>query len=156
MLSARLVRMIESHAEELTRDLIQNLKAHARTPAFRRLSDLELHHRTYNVYKNLGAWLEGKPKEETQRHYEELGERRFAEGIPLQEVIYALILSKKNVLIYARTRGFEGSAVEIFGEQELVNRIDQFYDEAIYYTAVGYQKAMTESRAPVKAAARWP
>ncbi len=147
MLSTRLIQMIEAHAEELTRGLIQQLKTHPHTPAYRRLSDTEIHNRTYTVYKNLGAWFVGKPREEIQRAYEELGQRRCQEGIPLHEVIYALILTKKNLLIYVSTHGLGGTALEIYAEQELVNKVDQFYNDAIYYTAVGYERAPTAGKA---------
>ncbi len=142
MLSTRLVQMIEAHAEQLTQGLARQLKSHPRTASYRRFSDTEIHNRTYTVYKNLGAWTVGKPEGEIRRTYEELGLDRFEEGIPLYEVIYALILTKKHLLDYVRTQGLGGTALEIYGEQELANKIDQFYDSAIYYTAVGYERAL--------------
>ncbi len=142
MLSTRLIQMIEAHAEQLTQGLIQQLKSNPRTASYKRFSDTEIHNRTYTVYKNLGAWTVGKPEGEIRRTYEELGLDRFEESIPLHEVIYALILTKKHLLDYVRTQGLGGTALEIYGEQELANKIDQFYDSAIYYTAVGYERAL--------------
>ncbi len=152
MLSARLIKMLEAHAEELTRGLIHQLKHHPHTPTYRHFSDSELHNRTYNVYKNLGAWILDKPKDEIRQHYEEIGLRRFEEGVPLHEVIYALILNKKNLLIYAKNYGLGGTALEIYAEQELVNKIDQFYDDAVYFTAVGYENAMRAGKSPAAGA----
>ena len=83
MLSTRLVRLIESHAEDLTRGLVGHLKAHPRTPSYHHYSDADLHTRAYNVYRNLGAWVTGKGEEEIRKAYEDLGRLRFAEGIPL-------------------------------------------------------------------------
>ncbi len=142
MISTRLIRMIEDHADELTRGLIQQLKTHPNTASYRRFPETEIHNRTYNVYKNFGAWMVGKPHEEIRRHYEDLGQRRLEEGIALHEVIYALILTKKNLLIYVNNHGLGGTALEIYGEQELVNKVDQFFNDAIYYTAVGYERAL--------------
>ncbi len=45
MLSTRLIKMIEDHAEELMSGLIGKLKTHPRTPAYRRFSDSENHSR---------------------------------------------------------------------------------------------------------------
>ena len=146
MLSTRLIQMIEAHAKQLTQGLVQQLKSHPRTASYRRFSDAEIHNRTYTVYKNLGAWTVGKPEEEIRRTYEELGLDRFEEGIPLQEVIYALIITKKHLLNYVRTQGLGGTALEIYGEQELANKVNQFYDNAIYYTVVGYERALRVSR----------
>ncbi len=146
MLSTRLIQMIEANAEQLTQGLVQQLKSHPHTPGYRCFPDTEIHNRTYSVYKNLGAWMVGKSRDEIRLNYEDLGRRRFGEGIPLHEVIYALILTKKNLLIYVNTHGLGGTALEIYGEQELVNKVDQFFNDAIYYTAVGYERALGVSR----------
>jgi len=142
MLSTRLIQMIEDHAEELTRGLIQQLKSHPHTASFQKLSDMEIHRRVFRVYRNLGAWLVGTSRDDVRRAYEELGHERFREGVPLREVIYALILNKKNLLTYVKNHGLGGSTVEIFAEQELVNKVDQFYDDAMYFTTAGYEEAV--------------
>ena len=89
-----------------------------------------------------GAWTVGKPEGEIRRTYEELGLDRFEEGIPLHEVIYALIITKNHQLDYVRTQGLGGTALKIYGEQELANQVNQFYDSAIYYPAIGYERAL--------------
>ena len=66
MLSDRLVRMIEQHADELTRTLVENLQSNPRTAAYHRLSREAIHDRTYNVYKNLGLWLNSKAEEDIE------------------------------------------------------------------------------------------
>jgi len=147
MLAARLIRLIETHADELTSGLVQQLKTNPRTSAFRRFSDLEIHNRVHNVYKNLGAWTTGTSESEVRRHYEELGGRRFAEGVPLPEVICAQILTKNHLLNYVQTHGLGGTALEIYSEQELRRKVEQFYDSAIYYTALGYCNAQQEGKA---------
>jgi len=147
MLAARLIRLIENNADELTGGLVQRLRTHPRTPAFRRFSDLEIHNRVYNVYKNLGAWIGGTSESEVRRHYEELGSRRFAEAVPLPEVIGAQILTKNHLLNYVQTHGLGGTALEIYSEQELRRQVEQFFDSAIYYTALGYHNAQEAGKA---------
>jgi hypothetical protein len=147
MLATRLIRLIETNADELTRGLVQQLKANPRTPAFRRFSDLEIHNRVYNVYKNLGAWIAGTSESEVRRHYEELGGRRFAEGVPLPQVISAQILTKNHLLNYVQTHGLGGTALEMYSEQELRRQVEQFFDSAVYYTALGYHNAQEAGKA---------
>lgn len=146
MLATRLIRLIESNAEQLTHGLIHQLKTNPRTAAYCRFSDLEIHNFIYNVYKNLGAWIAGKAEDEIRRHYEELGRRRFEESVPLPEVLFAQILSKHHLLNYVQTHGFGGTALEIYSEQELRNRVGQFFDSAIYYTALGYYHAQQQAK----------
>src|SRR5262245_13721748 len=54
MLSAHLIRTIEMHAEELTRELLDDLGRNPRTPSFHSLTREELRSRVYDVYHNLG------------------------------------------------------------------------------------------------------
>ena len=140
MLSDRLVRMIEHHAEELTRALVQDLQSNRRTASYHQLSWEALHRRTYDVYKNLGLWLGSKADEDIQAAYTELGKKRLAEAVPLNEVVYALILTKYHLRDYIRSAGLVDSAVDLYQEQELHRLLGQFFDKAIYYTVRAYER----------------
>jgi hypothetical protein len=139
MLSVRLLQMIEDHAGELTRELINNLQRHPRTPHYHRLTYEELHYRTHAVYCNLGHWLSQKSEEPIAANYSELAARRFAEGVPLEEIVFALTSTKNHLYVYVRTAGLMDSAVELHQERELHSLIENFFDKAIYYTVRAYE-----------------
>lgn len=141
MLSTRLVKLIESHAEDLTRGLVTHLKSHPRTPSYRHFSDAELRDRAYAIYHNLGEWLAEKSEETVRKEWEQLGRRRYADGVPLSEVISALTVIKNHLLEYAKMSVEGSSSLEVFGELELVTQVVRFFDHAAYYTAVGYEQA---------------
>jgi len=141
MLSARLVRMIEDHAEELTRGLIRDLGTNSQTPSYHHLTHESLHRRVYDVYRNLGNWLGRKTDEALEAAYNELGEKRATEGIPLSEVVYALILTKYHLRDYINSSGLVDSAVGLYQEQELHRLVGHFFDMAIFYTVKGYSRA---------------
>jgi hypothetical protein len=155
MLSIRLVKMIESHAEQLTRGAVQDLQTNSRTPAYHKLSREELHHRAYEVYRNLGRWLGEKTDHMIEAFYGELGKKRCAEGIPLCEVVYALLLTKYHLRDYIRSSGAVDSAVDLYQEQELHRLVGHFFDRAIYYTVRSYECEAASRRAPA-AATRTP
>jgi hypothetical protein len=134
MLSVHLVQMIEDHAEELTRGLITTLQSHSRTPHYHRLTYEELHFRTYSVYRNLGHWLGHKTEEPIETTYSELAKRRFQEGVPLEEIVFALISTRNHLYDYIRSSGLMDSAVELHQERELYRLVGNFFDKAIYYT----------------------
>jgi hypothetical protein len=133
--------MIEQHAEELTRALVEDLQSNARTASYSRLSRETIHNRTYHVYKDLGAWLSSKAEEDIEANYTELGKEREAEGIPLNEVVYALTLTKYHLRHYIRASGLIDSAVDLYQALELQRMLGQFFDKAIYYTVRAYEHA---------------
>ncbi|HEX5412493.1 MAG TPA: hypothetical protein VFZ27_11615 [Terriglobia bacterium] len=153
ILSAKLVQMIEYHAEELTRGVIHDLKTNPKTPSLHQLSGAELHDQSYDVYHSLSRWLTQLSEDSIKDFHYKLAEIRLTEGIPLNEVIYALILKKYHLRDFIRTSGMVDSAVELLQEQELHHLIGSFFDKAIFFTAKRYEEA---SRAEAAEGVREP
>lgn len=141
MLCVRLVRMIEDHAEQLTRGVLEDLKGNPRTPAYHRLSREQLDRRVYEVLRNFAQWLSYQTDQAIEAWYGELGRQRFAENTPLAEVVYALILTKQHLQDYVRSAGLADSALELYQELELYRLAGRFFDKAIYYAVRGYELA---------------
>jgi len=146
MLSVRLVQMIEDHAEELTREVVKDLQTNPRTPHYHHLTSEELHSRTYSVYKNLGHWVSQKSEEPIEANYSDLAIRRYGEGIPLAEFVFALISTKNHLYAYVRAAGLTDSAVELHQERELRRQVGYFFDKAIYYAVRAYEREAASGR----------
>jgi hypothetical protein len=143
VLSARLIKLIEDHAEDLTREVLRDLAGNARTPSYNSLPADEMHRRVYDVYHNLGRWLGDKTEEHLESTFGGLGRRRHAEGVPLSEAVYALVLIKDHLRGYIRAVGLVDSTVELYLEEELHLQIGNFFDNAMYQTVKGYEAAAT-------------
>ena len=141
MVSYRLIRLIENHAEQLSRSLARQLKLHPKTRKFGRLAEEEIAERIYNFYAHLGSWVMTSSEENIRHTCEELGRRRQEEGMPLHEVLYVIILSKEHLRSFARNEAIGTTAFEMYGEQELFRVLDHLYELAIYYTTIGYESA---------------
>jgi hypothetical protein len=151
MLGARLLLLIQSHAGALTRETLQDLTTNDRTPSFRRLRPAELESRVALLFNNLARWI-GDPSDAAVRNeYEDMGRTRFREGVPVSELVYAIILTKKHLRRYIREHGlvdFAGDRltpdellpVELHSIQELNYQVGEFFDRALYYLARGYEE----------------
>jgi hypothetical protein len=139
MLSDRLIRIIERRAEELTRGVVEKLQSNPRTPSYHRLLRDELYERVYAVYHDLGAWLREKTELAIQAWYHDLGRKRIDEGIPLAEVLWALVLTKYQLRDCISTSALADSAMELYRKQEIDRLINEFFDRAACYTAEGYE-----------------
>jgi hypothetical protein len=95
----------------------------------------------FEVYHDLGRWLLKKTDRAIQSRYDEFGGQRFNEGIPLAEVLWALILTRDHLREYVDTCMVAGSALELYREQELDRLIGRFFDRAVCYSAEGYERA---------------
>lgn len=149
MLTARLVQMIETHADTLARDVLKDIQTNPRTPAFRRVPRDELEARVLAAYRNLGTWIQSSSDEAVRAEYEAWGRKRFREGILLSEIISAIVLIKQHLRRFIRDHGlvdFSGDpgpggliGVQLHGVQELNYMVDEFFDRALYSLARGYE-----------------
>jgi hypothetical protein len=94
----------------------------------------------YEIYRHLGDWLLGKNQVDIEQRYREIGARRARQKVPLPEVIRVIILTKENLWDFLKSEAVADRAVEIMGELELLQMLEQFFDRAIYFAAVGYQQ----------------
>jgi len=140
MFSYRLVRLIETHADTLAEGLEKKVTASDSLPRFRTIPAHELRERVYEIYRHLGYWLLGKNQGDLERRYREIGARRAVQKVPLPEVILAIVLTKGNLWDFLQSEAVADRAVEIMGEFELLKMLEQFFDRAIYFAAVGYQE----------------
>jgi hypothetical protein len=143
MFSYRLVRLIESHADELAASLEQRTQASSQVSHFRGIPSQELQERVYEIYRHLGEWLLGKNEVDIEQRYRQIGSRRAQQKVPLSEVIQAIVLTKENLWEFLKSAAVMDRAVEIMGELELLQMLEMFFDRAIYYAAVGYEEEIS-------------
>jgi hypothetical protein len=150
LLSARLIELIQTHAKSLTSDVLKDYATNPRTRHWNVVPGAELEQRVISTYRNLGNWI-GDPREEAvQAEYEEWGRKRYRNGIPLSEVVFAVILLKQHLRKYIREHGLvehsrdrlasqEILPVQMYGIQEMNYLVGDFFDKALYHLTRGYE-----------------
>jgi len=138
MLAVKLVRLIETHTEQLSRELTEKLWDSPRCSDLRKVPANELEARSREIYRNLSDWLLDKHVEVEQR-YTELGSARAQQGVAYSHFIWAVTATKEQVRAFVQREGLSDNAMELHGELELLHLLDQFFDRALYYAAVGYE-----------------
>lgn len=145
MLAFRLVRLIEGHSDELAKGLLQRVEDSPHTRAYRNVPDDDLRQRVYEIYRHLGDWLMGKSEFDIERRYREIGARRAQQQVPVSQVIWTITLTKENLFAFMQRESVLDRPAEVFGEFELLQLLQQFFDHAIYFATVGYEEAMEKS-----------
>lgn len=97
----------------------------------------ELIRDTEALYHYLALWLRtAKWDPRIDRHYKRIGRTRREAGFPLNEVIRASLLAKRQLWDGIAA----GHQLSTGLELEAAKAIGMFYDRAIYYTIVGYEQ----------------
>jgi hypothetical protein len=160
MIAARLVELIQNHAPQLTSDTVADLIANPRTPSFRQVAKLDLEGRIFNVYNHLGDWI-AAGHAFAEEEFEEWGRRRFGQGIPLSEIVYAILVIKQHLSRYIREHGLLEAAfpraeqdyvlpMHLHSLQELNGMVGSFFDRALYHLARGHESASSQRPAAAR------
>ena len=147
MVGSRLVSLIERHSDELAAGLVKKLCNSTRTAEFRNIPREELAKGAHEIYSNLSDWLLTKTESDIELRYTMIAKRRAAQGVSLEELVLALMMSKEHLWAFLQREGFVTGPVEVFGELELLQLLDQFFDRAVYYAVVGYGEKVSSTAA---------
>jgi hypothetical protein len=142
ILAYRMVRLIETHSQDLVRTLQQRIKESSRCNAYRNVPAEELAQVVGDIYLHLGEWLLGRTETDIQNRYQAIGARRAAQRVPLSQVIWCISLVKENLWEYLRREGNDEQITEVFGEIQILQLLEQFFDRAMYFTVIGYERAV--------------
>ncbi len=142
IMSGKLVKLIENNADQLAKNWVADVSKHPATKKYHYRTDKELHGWAFDVYSHLGKWIsQDTTKEIIAEHYTKLGSIRKEQEFKLSELIQALILVRRHLWVKVLADGLLDSAMDFYIAMELNNRVVLFFDRAIYYASVGYEKS---------------
>ena len=144
MLAYRLVRLIETHSDGLATGLLARVQSSEFTRDYCKVPSIDLQERVYEIYRHLGEWLLGKTDFDIRERYMEIGALRAEQQVPLSQLVWVIVLTKENLLDYLKNEAGMERPTEVFGELEMLQLLDQFFDRAIFYASMGYEQACSK------------
>lgn len=152
-----LVELIEDRADDLADLIVQKVRESPRMASYHRFGDDELRNRARVVYANLGKWLEEASEGLVEEEYFSLGTQRCQERIPLSQVVWALLLIRRNLWQFVEAQGWD-TASDLQRTLDLELLVVRFFDRAILHTVRGYESVSggPVSRRHAEEAAFWP
>jgi len=141
MLSGKLIRLIESHGEEITVAIIASIRRHPDLSHLGKLPDWELRQRGDEILRKLGHWLAGGNEEKLAHEYEAIGKMRFEESVPLHESVRGLCLIKDKMIEFLDNQGIDQDALSLYAEEQLERRVGRFFEMLVIHLVRGYETA---------------
>jgi hypothetical protein len=135
-----LVGLIENQAEDLAELMIRNVRESPRMAAYHRFSDQELGERARLVYSNLGKWLEDASEGQVKEEYSRIGQVRCQERIPLSELVWGLLLTRRTLWQFIEHKGWN-TVSDLQPTLDLEILVVRFFDRAILHAVTGYESA---------------
>lgn len=142
ILAHRLMKLIEKHSDALAETLEQRIIASDRCNEYCRVSAGELKTLVGGIYSELGQWLVTRTEQEVAERYARIGAKRAAEGVPVSQLLWCIVMVKENLWDYLKNLEALEKATEIFGELELMQMVDRFFDHALYYAVRAHEETV--------------
>jgi len=141
-----LVKLIEDRADELTELMVGKVRESPRMPAYHRFGDAELGERARLVYANLGKWLERESEGMVEEEYSRIGRLRCQERIPLSQLVWGLLLTRRTLWEFIEKQGWE-TLSDLQRSLDLEILVVRFFDRAIIHAVAGYESKAAKTGA---------
>jgi len=139
--ASKLIDLIESKAEGIAKQWTADVMKHDRTPSYHSLSKdmvIEQGIKFYKLFRRMS--LAESPYEEAKTFSWKYAEDFYREKIPLHEALYALILMRRHLWLYAEFQGTFVTALEKQQAVESLNRTILMFDYVSYQVTEKYQE----------------
>lgn len=145
-IASRFVSLIETHSAQLSQGLLESIQSSERTRDLRsRIDAAELKQRAAEVYEHLSEWLLNKTEFDIQLRYRQIGERCVSLGIPESQWVWSIALGRQQIWRLLESEAGAESGFELMSELELLQDLDQFFDQVVYHGTVGFESARQKS-----------
>jgi hypothetical protein len=145
----RLIEFTERNAETIAEQWYRVVSTHERTKAFHCLTKEGCLRQAISMCKNLKQMYFSENCFQAVAHFldvQGLVENYFARGIPLEEVIYALILLRRHIWLQADLQAiWNPTLIDMYQAVESNNRILLIFDYATYIAAIKYREVAAKT-----------
>lgn len=142
MHALKLVRHMKTNAGPMSGTVIQKIRNSERCAGLAgKISAEEQKHTIAEVYCDLVNWLSDEPSSSLRERYISMGMRRAQQGVPFSDLYWAVCIAHEYLWEYMQEECLLDQPVEFWGGVNLLRSLTQFFDNTLYFVALGYQKA---------------
>jgi len=142
-LSDRLMDLCSQHADEIAEQWLQSILKNSHTSTFVcNPRESCLRHASF-IYKNLRRmYFAENPYKEVLSIMDATGyaEEQYSRRVPLSEAVYALIMMRRYVWLYAEISDLFNTTSDMYLVLQSTNRILLLFDYAVYIVIEKYEK----------------
>ena len=140
-LADKLLDLSQRHGKTIAEQWYRAVSTNPRIPSFHNIPKDDLISKAEHFYTNLKQlYFSDNPFEEVQQFIERSGYIKYtlSLNIPLHENIYAVIMMRRHIWLFADTQALYNTAVDMWQAMESINRTILLFDYLIYILAQKY------------------
>ena len=143
----KLVQHMKTNGDRMSDGLLQKIRSSNRcNELVLRISADEQKRYGLEIYADLTDFLSGDTESFVEQHYIALGAQRAQQGVPFSDLFWAVSISRDYLWDYIQQECLLDEQVDFWGGVILLHSLNRFFDRALYFTIVGYQKIVRDTR----------
>jgi len=139
------LELAEKHADKVAARWLKDVKSNDKTPTYKSLNEEDIIYQCVRFYQNFSKmFLDEKITDDVLRYFRSYAQENYAMGIPAKETIYALILMRRHIWLYAEFQAIFTSAIDQMQALDTLGRTILLFDYASYEVTKEYQRLIKE------------
>ena len=137
----KLLDVTERNADKIAEQWSRAVFANPNTPWFHSLKQADCMSYAADFYRNFrNVYFDEKPYRKLQKYFENYAEESFRKGIPLEEAIYALIMMRRHIWLYADFQALFITALDAHRAVQTLNRTIRVFDQGVFFITRRYRQ----------------
>ena len=141
------VELAEKHAGRMAKRWATDVQNNTRTKKFKELDEERIVDLGVKFYRNFSKmFAEEKISEASLKYFRNYAQESFALKIPMDEAVYALILLRRHIWLYAEFQTIFSSGIDQRQALDTLSRTILIFDYAAYEVTKEYQDLMRKEQ----------
>jgi len=145
--TAKLVDLIQKNEGKISYQWAKDVKTNAKTFSYHAASEEKIIRQAKEFFNNFQmVFFNESPYEQAKEIFEKYAEERYKDRIPIHEALYALILMRRHMWLYAEFQSVFSVEVDHQQAIESLSRTILMFDYIMYVVARKFWKLMMQER----------
>lgn len=141
------VELAEQHAEKMAKRWAMDVQNNTKTKTYKEIEDQRIINMGVKFYQNFSKmFADDKVSDNAFKYFRTYAEESYAMGIPMDEAVYALILLRRHIWLYAEFQTIFSSGIDQRQALDTLSRTILLFDYAVYEVTKSYQELMKKGK----------
>jgi hypothetical protein len=141
------VELAEQHAEKMAKRWAMDVQNNVRTKKYKQLDEERIIFQGIKFYQYFSKmFVDEKISEDVLKYFRTYAQESYAMGILMDEAVYALILLRRHIWLYAEFQTIFSSGIDQRQALDTLSRTILLFDYAAYEVTKEYQELMKKEK----------
>jgi uncharacterized protein len=139
---------VSDYGEEIAQMWLEDIRRSPQTKAYAVVPDQDLVNASEFALSQVDEFFTGDTTDvDVAEYFHKLGQTRAVQGLPLAELVSAVLLFKHEIWMSSRQHGVFESAMDLQKAVDLNRELGRFFDRGVYFAVAGYTGQPLEPKA---------